>query len=81
MLDQDPEVVGSPARWNPLFDHLPDAYLDILDAGGLVDDHLQVIKKELEEGDGRDHADLDLGEVEACWRGMGVTALTWAAAQ
>ena len=51
VLGQDPEVVGSP-RWNPVFDHLPGSYLDNLDVGGLLEDHLQVIKREMlgEEG-------------------------------
>ena len=61
VLGQDPEVVGSP-RWITEFDHLPGSYLDNLDVGGLLDDHLQDIKREMLEGDGRDRAGEDLGE-------------------
>ena len=47
-LNSDPEVVGSPSlNWDPIFDHLPDSYLDVLDAGGLVDQHLSTIKQEM----------------------------------
>ena len=33
VLNNDTEVVGDPSLpWDPVFDHLPDTYLDILDA-------------------------------------------------
>ena len=47
-----------------MFDHLPESYLDNLDVGGLLDDHLQDIKREMLEEDGRDRAGEDLGEGE-----------------
>ena len=48
VLGNDPEVVGAPNGWDPIFDHLPEAdeaYLGLLNVGGLLDDHLKVIKQ------------------------------------
>ena len=57
VLGNDPEVVGAPDGRDPIFDHLPEAYLGILNAGGLLDDHLQVLKQELLDGELPDDAD------------------------